>query len=65
MKIVNINNSPLKACCVFPYGGFEVSASTIFKPSSVLVYGKNNKVKYTATSIPNAINWINTTEEQP
>lgn len=59
MKILGVNGKPVKACCVFNYEGFEVSASTIFKPTHIAVFNhQDNEAKYDATSIPDAIEWI-------
>ena len=65
MKITNIVGDELAACCKFHYRGFEVSASTIFKPHNVEVCklipeGITNPL-HRADHIQSAIEWIDAT----
>lgn len=38
MIIVDIQAQPVEACCQFDYKGLVISASTVFRPHSVLVF---------------------------
>lgn len=42
MKILNVNAQEIPACVKFPYRGFEISVSTIFKPSSLIILNSND-----------------------
>ena len=64
MKIVNVAGTPLKACCSFNYRGYEISASTIFKPHGVAVFklipnGVDVPAIHSCDCIQSAIEWVN------
>jgi hypothetical protein len=61
MRIHCLTEKNIRACCVFEHKGYTVSASTICKPAQVLVY-QDKRDLYDATSIPDAIEWINKQE---
>jgi hypothetical protein len=57
MKIKNVKGEAVEACCSFKYKTVIISASTIFKPFSIVVIDDAGKIIYEATSIPDAIEW--------
>ena len=57
MRMRNIKAEPVKACCSFYYLGFLISASTIVRPTSILVYDGDDVI-YDAVTIEEAIKWI-------
>ena len=62
MKIYNVSAKVIPGNVVFNYKKYQISASTIFKPHSIIVYIKSDNpvTLYDAISIEDAINWINT-----
>jgi hypothetical protein len=63
MKIHGIQGGELPACCKFNYRGVEISASTIFAPPNSINVTDSRQgeavLLYEATSIEDAIEWIN------
>ena len=63
MKIVNRKGEEIGACCKFTYKGVQISASTVFSPPvNIEVKDLRNGCKdviYDATSIEDAVEWIN------
>ena len=67
MKILNVSRQEVCACCIFDYRGYEISASTIFRPHSIAIFEKESKIPVCdCTSIEAAIDKINelTKEEE-
>jgi len=62
MKIVNIAAQQIEACAVFTYKGYEISASTIFKPTQVLVISDADGLDFRSApafnSVQEAIEWV-------
>lgn len=61
--ICNIENAPVKACFQFLYRGFEISVTTIngITRTNIAVFrnGGKGKLVYYATSVEDAINFVN------
>ena len=60
MRIIDVRQKPLRACCVFKYKGLIVSASTILEPFDIKVFPKESSggALYNAATIPIAVKWI-------
>lgn len=61
MKIVDCAAHPVEACMTFDYKGFEVSASTVFRPHSVFVCDPQTHefLSPQLDTVEEAIEWIN------
>lgn len=57
MKILDIGAKEIRACAKFDYKGFEISASTIFKPASVQVTSIHGN-RYDFPTVEDAIEYI-------
>lgn len=68
MKIRDVEGNEIKACFSFTYRNLEISCSTIAAPNEIVVFGPvpgNRRDKYyRASSIPDAIWWIDEFQRQ-
>lgn len=67
MKIVDKDANPIKGCFTFNCDGFEVSCSTICKPSEVVVFRLANRhdgAIYRATCVADAVRWCQENQDK-
>jgi len=66
MQIFDVSGKKIRACFVFEYKGYEVSATTILKPKEVCVFQTrmDHKPLFTGYTVPSAMEWIDKQAQQ-